>query len=369
MIYLDNSATTKPKKEVMETFIKASEDYYGNPASLHKVGNNAENLLESARRQIAEILNMKNIVFTSGGTEANNLAILGTAHAYSHRGRHIISAVTEHASVLRALDQLEGSGFEITRLPVDKSGSIDLNSLKASLRNDTILVTLMHVNNETGAVHPISEIKKILEGTRTFLHTDAVQGIGKVAMDPDHMPDLLTLSGHKIHGLKGTGVLAFNDVQPSAILLGGGQESGYRSGTVAVPQAAALAKALRLAQPNPEWKIWNENLRNFFRQYADIMVISPNSAAPHILSVAMKGMKGEILVSALQEESVIVSTSSACSSKNTETSHVIGAMEIPAAYQDGVVRLSFGAYTAQLDIAEFQNAFKKVHPVIKGVHR
>ncbi|WP_203333230.1 cysteine desulfurase family protein [Planococcus beigongshangi] len=367
MIYLDNSATTKPKKEVMDTFIKANEDYYGNPASLHKLGNTAENLLESARRQIAKELQMQHVVFTSGGTEANNLAILGTAQAYAHRGRHIITAVTEHPSVLKSVDQLEARGFEITRLPVDPSGSIDLDHLKTSLRNDTILVTLMQVNNETGAVHPVSEFKEILQGTRTFLHIDAVQGIGKIRMRTEDMPDLLTISAHKIHGLKGSGVLAFNDVQPEAIVIGGGQESGYRSGTVPVPQAAAFAKALRLARPNPEWGLWNKTLREFFGQFEDIKVISPESAAPHILSAAMKGVKGEILVSALQEESIIVSTSSACSSKNKETSHVIKAMGVPAAYQSGVIRLSFGAYTTEQDIAAFQHAFKKVHAIIKGV--
>src|SRR5690606_24002958 len=361
MIYLNNSATTKPRQAVQDTFVKASEEYFGNPASLHKLGNEAENLLESARRQIAETLNMKQIVFTSGGTEANNMAILGTARAYSHRGRHIITAVTEHASVLKPLEQLEKNGFEITRLPVDEAGAVDLNHLKNSLRNDTILVTLMHVNNETGAVNPISDIKKMLSGTLTFLHTDAVQSIGKMSLGAENMPDLLTISAHKIHGLKGSGVLAFNDVQPQAIILGGGQESGYRSGTVPAPQAAALAKALRLAQPNPEFTLWNKNLRKFFGQFNDIRIISPDSAAPHILSIAMKGAKGEILVSGLQEHSVFVSTSSACSSKNTKTSHVIQAMDVAPQYKEGVIRLSFGAFTNKQDIEGFKEAFKQVY--------
>ncbi|HSJ38605.1 MAG TPA: cysteine desulfurase family protein [Planococcus sp. (in: firmicutes)] len=366
MIYLDNSATTKPHKEVLATFMKASEEYFGNPASLHKIGNDAENLLESARRQIAQLLNMDSIVFTSGGTESNNLAILGTANAYRHRGRHIISAVTEHASVLRSLDELERRGFDVTRLSVDKSGQIDLNELKNSLRNDTILVTLMHINNETGAVHPIAEIKKMISGTRALLHTDAVQSIGKIPLDPDFMPDLLTISAHKIHGLKGSGVLAFNNVQPEAIILGGGQETGYRSGTVAVPQAAALAKALRLAQPNPLFEQWNRSLREFFVSFEDVKIVSPATAAAHILSIALRGAKGEVLVSGLQDEAVIVSTSSACSSKNTETSHVIEALKIPPVFRGSVIRISFGAFTTQQDITDFQHAFKKVHRIIKG---
>lgn len=367
MIYLDNSATTKPHKEVLATFIKANEEYFGNPASLHKIGNDAENLLESARRQIAQLLNMNHIVFTSGGTESNNLAIMGTANAYRQRGRHIISAVTEHASVLKPLDELERRGFEITRLSVDKSGQIDLEELKNSLRSDTILVTLMHINNETGAVQPITEIKKILSGTRALLHTDAVQSIGKIWLDPNFMPDLLTMSAHKIHGLKGSGVLAFNNVQPEAILFGGGQEAGYRSGTVAVPLAAALAKALRLAEPNPLFEQWNRSLREFFVSFEDVRIISPSDAAPHILTIALRGAKGEVLVSGLQDEAVIVSTSSACSSKNTEMSHVIGALKIPPVFRNSVIRLSFGAFTTEQDITDFQHAFKKVHRIIKGV--
>ncbi|TAA70780.1 cysteine desulfurase [Planomicrobium okeanokoites] len=367
MIYLDNSAATQPHKEVLETFVKASEQYYGNPASLHKIGNDAENLLESARKQITQILNMDHAVFTSGGTESNNLAILGTAAAYAHRGRHIISSNIEHASVLKPLEELEKRGFEITRLTVNKSGHINLDELKNALRNDTILVTLMHINNEIGVINPIADIKKLLKGTRTFLHTDAVQSVGKVPLDKEDMPDLLSFSAHKLHGLKGSGILAFNDVQPAAILYGGGQEFGYRSGTVPVPHAAAAAKALRIAQPNPQFMDWNKSLREFFSSFDDIMVISPENAAPHILSIAMKGVKGEILVSGLQDESIIVSTSSACSSKNKRTSHVIEALDIPPAYRDGVIRISFGAFTDQQDISDFQQAFKKVHRIIKGV--
>ncbi|WP_422122948.1 cysteine desulfurase family protein [Planococcus sp. X10-3] len=368
MIYLDNSATTKPKREVLETFMTANEDYYGNPASLHKMGNDAENLLESARRQIAQLLHMDHIVFTSGGTESNNLALIGTANAYRHRGSHIISAVTEHASVLKTLDELEGRGFEITRLPVDPSGQIDLEELKNSLRSDTILVSLMHVNNEIGVINPIAEIKKIISTTRAFLHTDAVQSIGKIPFDPNAMPDLLTLSAHKIHGLKGSGLLAFNNrVQPAAIVYGGGQEGGHRSGTVAVPHAAALAKALRLAQPNPLFAEWNKSLREFFNSFDDVRIISPEGAASHILSVALRGVNGEVLVSGLQDEAVLVSTSSACSSKNTETSHVIEAMSLPPVYRDGVIRISFGSFTTQQEIIDFQQAFKKVHRIIKGV--
>ncbi len=367
MIYLDNSATTKPKKEILETFVKANEQFYANPASLHQLGNAAEDLLEKARAQVAALLHMKHVAFTSGGTESNNLAIFGTAHAYQSRGKHIITAVTEHPSVLNSFNVLEEQGFEITRLSVDHFGRISLDELKNALRNDTILVSLMHVNNEIGTIHPIADIARLLKGTRTFFHVDAVQSIGKLAFDQTEMPDLLTMSAHKIHGLKGSGVLAFNDVELKAVQVGGGQESGLRSGTVSVPHAAALAKALRLAEANPVFAKWNDDLREFFEGYSNIRVVSPEKGAPHILSIAAKGIKGEILVSGLQKEGIIVSTSSACSSKSRETSHVIEAIRLPRDYKDGVIRISFGAFTTRQDIRHFKKAFERVTRLIKGV--
>lgn len=365
MIYLDNSATTKPKREVLETFLKANEQYYANPASLHLMGNEAEDLLENAREQIKRILNMEHVIFTSGGTESNNLALFGTARAYQHRGKHLISSETEHPSVLKSLKALEKEGFEITLLGVDHSGEISLDELKNALRSDTILVSLMHVNNEIGTIHPIAEVKSLLKDTRVLLHVDAVQSIGKMNLDATNMPDLLTLSAHKIHGLKGSGVLAFNQLELTALQFGGGQESGLRSGTVSVPHAAALAKALRLAEPNPAFAEWNKELRAFFSEFNGTRIVSPKEAAPHILAVAVKGIKGEILVSALQKESVIVSTSSACSSKSTNTSHVIEAIGLSREFKDGVMRISFGAFTAKEDIDNLKEAFKKVYKIIK----
>ncbi|MCJ1908566.1 cysteine desulfurase family protein [Planococcus ruber] len=365
MIYLDNSATTKPRTEVLETFMKANEQYYANPASLHQMGNEAEDLLENAREQIKRILNMEHVIFTSGGTESNNLALFGAARANRHRGKHIISSATEHPSVLNSLKELEKEGFEITILNVNSSGEISLDELKNALRNDTILVSLMHVNNEIGTIHPIAEVKALLQGSRTLLHVDAVQSIGKIQLNAKSMPDLLTVSGHKIHGLKGSGVLAFNQLELSAVQFGGGQESGLRSGTVSVPHAAAFAKALRLAEPNPAFADWNKELREFFSEFAGVKVVSPNGAAPHILAVAVKGVKGEILVSGLQTESVIVSTSSACSSKNKKASHVIEAIGLSREYKDGVMRISFGAFTTAEDIARLKEAFANMHKLIK----
>ncbi|AQQ52797.1 cysteine desulfurase family protein [Planococcus lenghuensis] len=366
MIYLDNSATTKARAEVLETFVSASEQFYANPASLHKMGNAAEDLLEQARQQAARLLHMQHVIFTSGGTESNNLAIAGTARAHSHRGRHIISSAIEHPSVLNTLQALELEGFEVTLLPVDSEGQIRLQDLQDALRKDTILVTLMHVNNELGTVLPIEEVAGILKPTRTLFHVDAVQSAGKLPIDPSGLPDLLSVSAHKFHGLKGSGVLAYNQADFRPVLHGGGQESGRRSGTVSVPHAAAFAKALRLMEPNPLWPEWNRELRAFFSKYPEVKIISPRTGAPYILTGAMQGIKGEVLVSALQQQSVIVSTSSACSSKNLQASHVIDAISLPPALRDGVFRISLGAMTESADIAAFKQAFDAAYRVIKG---
>lgn len=367
MIYLDNSATTRPKKEVLDAFVAANEQYYANPASLHVMGNEAEDLLETARSQIKNLLHMNNIVFTSGGTEANNLALIGTARSYQHRGKHIVTAETEHPSVLNSLAALEQQGFEVTRLPVGRFGEISVDELKNSLRSDTILVTLMHVNNEIGTIHPVSEIARLLKKRRILFHVDAVQSIGKLALDPANMPDLLSLSGHKFHGLKGSGLLAYSGVELESIQYGGGQESGIRSGTVSVPHAVALAKALRLAKPNPLHAQWNQNLRQFFSEFGGVKIVSPEGASPNILAVAVLGAKGEILVSGLQKESIVVSTSSACSSKSRETSHVIQAIGLPREFKDGVMRISFGAFTTEQDIIALKSGFQRVYRIIKGV--
>lgn len=369
MIYLDNSATTEPNPDVLNTFTAASSRYFANPASLHQLGNEAEDLLETARRQIQSLLGYDRIVFTSGGTEANNLAIRGVASANKGRGRHIISCKTEHPSVLETLKSLAREGFDISLLPVDRTGAINLRDLGEALREDTILVSLMHVNNEIGAIHPVQEIARLLKHHRALFHVDAVQGIGKIPLDSKDAPDLLTVSAHKINGLKNSGLLAINKAQLEPVLFGGGQEGGLRSGTVSVPNAAALAKALRLAVPNPEHAKWNAELRQFFSRFKDMAIVSPKDAAPHILAVSIAGVRGETVVGGLQQEGVIVSTSSACSSKNKQTSHVIEAIGLPREYRDGTIRISFGATTTYADITELQKRFRRVHQLIKGVER
>ncbi len=367
MIYLDNSATTEPDPQVLETYVKASSRYFANPASLHRLGNEAEDLLESARNQIKALLGYEQIIFTSGGTEANNLAIRGVAYANQEKGRHIISCKTEHPSVLEPLKQLAQEGFDITLLSVDRSGAIDLEELREALRDETILVSLMQVNNEIGTIHPLAEVRSMLKHHRALFHVDAVQGAGKLSLGKEEQPDLLTISAHKLHGLKNSGLLAINKAAIEPILFGGGQENGLRSGTVSVPNAAAMAKALRLARPMADHLEWNAELRSFFAGYQDIYIVSPDNAAPHILALAIKHVRGETLVGALGQEGVIVSTSSACSSKNKQASHVIEAIGLPREYRDGTIRISFGANTMQEDITELKKRFHKAHQLIKGV--
>lgn len=378
MIYLDNSATTKPHKDVLATFMLVNEQYYANPASIHCAGVESNALLTKAREQLAGILHteQKNILFTAGGTESNNAALYGLAKSSIFRGKHIITTEIEHPSILEAVKRLEQEGYEIDYLKVNKQGVISLDELRQKLRKDTIIVSIMHVNNEMGAIQPIEEAAEIIhEACQAMLHVDAVQSFGKlpVKFDGDKGPDVLSISGHKIHGLKGSGVLAFRKKpQIKPFIVGGGQEFGLRSGTVAVPQAVALAKAARLAveemQTHVEnYKKWSAELHTFFGQFGeDVYVVSPKDGAPHILSFSVRGLKGEILINALQKRDIIVSTSSACSSKQTKTSHVIEALNIDSRYKNGVLRLSFGANNTDADLAAFKNQFTIIMKELKG---
>jgi cysteine desulfurase len=374
MIYLDNSATTKPRKEVLDTFVKANEAFYANPASLHGMGVEAERLLTGARKQIGKLLQTEaeNIYFTSGGTESNNMAIFGIARANKKRGRHVITSAIEHPSVLESFKQLEREGFEVDYLSVDSKGQVSVQELESKLRQDTILVSIMHVNNEIGTVQPITEIGKVIHAqSRAYFHSDCVQSFGKLPVDFSlEGPDAITVSGHKINGLKGTGLLAFRKKIPfEPLLFGGGQEYGMRSGTVSVPNAASLAKAMRLTveeNRSNDYHKWKTELISFLSPYEFIRIITPNESAPHILSVSFKGIKGEVLVNALERQNIYVSTSSACSSRNTKTSHVIGAIHMAEEFVSGVIRISFGFYNTDDDIKNFKSAFLQAISMIKG---
>jgi cysteine desulfurase len=378
MIYLDNSATTKPHKDVLSTFMQVSEMYYANPASIHQAGVEANRLLSRARKQIGDLLHTegKNILFTAGGTESNNFAVFGIAKTNTHKGKHILTTEIEHPSVLEAVKRLAQEGFEVDYLSVNAAGVISLDELREKVRKDTILVSIMHVNNEMGAIQPITEAGEIIHAqSRAAFHVDAVQSFGKIPVffNGEAGPDIVSISGHKIHGLKGSGIIAFRKmIQMEPILVGGGQEFGLRSGTVAVPQAVALAKAARLAVENmtvayQKYKKWSLDLYSFFEQLgSDIHVLSTVQGAPHILSFSVRGLKGEVLINALQNRDIIVSTSSACSSKQTATSHVVEALMIDDTFKKGVLRISFGTYTTDEEIEAFKQNFTAVMQELKG---
>jgi len=378
MIYLDNSATTKPHKEVINTFVQVNESFYANPSSIHEAGVEANTLLDRARAQIADILQTEEqfVLFTAGGTESNNFAIFGVPKANTHKGKHIITTEIEHPSILEAVKTLETEGYEVDFLQVDENGVISLQELQAKLRKETVLVSIMHVNNEMGAIQPIEEAAKLIhENSRAAFHVDAVQSFGKLPIffNGDAGPDIISISGHKIHGLKGSGIIAFRKkMNIIPLLLGGGQERGLRSGTVAVPQAVALAKAARMASENLEqysakYRKWHNDLMEFLAGFGEeIHVLSTKTGAAHILSFSVKDLKGEILINALQKRGIIVSTSSACSSKQKKTSHVVEALEIHSNYKKGVIRLSFGALNTDQDILEFKKAFTDVMKELKG---
>lgn len=378
MIYLDNSATTKPHKEVLNTFLQVNESFYANPSSIHEAGVEANSLLDRARGQIADLLHTENqyVLFTAGGTESNNFAVFGISKANTHKGKHIITTEIEHPSIIEAVKSLQNNGYEVDFLKVDENGVISLEELQAKLRKDTVLVSIMHVNNEIGAIQPIEEAAKIIhECSRAAFHVDAVQSFGKLPIffKGEEGPDLITISGHKIHGLKGSGIIAFRKkMNVIPLLLGGGQEQGLRSGTVAVPLAVATAKAARIACENMEqstrkYRKWHNDLLEFLTEFGDnIHLLSGKSGAAHILSFSVKDLKGEILINALQKRGIIVSTSSACSSKQKKTSHVVESLNIHSNFKKGVIRLSFGELNTDEDILEFKKAFTEVMKELKG---
>ena len=367
MIYLDNSATTAPNEEVLDTFIEVNKRFYANPASLHIAGKDAESLLERSREQILSIVGASDgeVIFTSGGTEANNLAIVGLARAFHSRGNHIITTAIEHPSVHLAAKQLEKEGFEIDYLAVDEQGLISLDDLKNKLKKSTILVSIMHVNNEIGTIQPITACASIIkEHSRAIFHSDSVQSFGKLPVTlSDGGPDAITVSAHKIHGLKGSGVLVTRKgVIPEAINYGGGQEKGLRSGTVSVPDATAIAKVMRLSAARNKSELytqWRKHLIDYVRNFPDVQVLAKDTASPHIFSIAFPHIKGEVAVNYFQENGIIISTSSACSSKSGRAGHVVAAINLPENYKRGVIRISFGENNVENDIFRFETVLSK----------
>ncbi|MBF2609688.1 cysteine desulfurase family protein [Listeria welshimeri] len=379
MIYFDNSATTKPNDAVLETYTKVASNYFANPSSLHRFGAKSKELLDTSRKQIATMLGVlsEEIIFTSGGSEGNNLAIKGLAYSYKNRGNHIITSRIEHPSVRMVMEELESNGFRVTYLQVNKNGVIDLEELKAALTKETILISIMGVNNEVGSIQPLQEIgETIANREHTFFHVDFVQGIGKVPLEIGQMAiDLLTFSGHKFHALRGTGVLfKKKNVQLHPEILGGGQEMGYRSGTENLAGGVALAKALRLALENEQNTSELIEIRDYLLSeiayMPDMTVHTKKSvAAPHIICFSAKGHRGEVLVHALEKEDIYISTTSACSSKQKLASSTLKAMGVTDEEATGAVRVSLSYENrlseAKIFIQKLQEIIENLNKVVK----
>ncbi|WP_404404329.1 cysteine desulfurase family protein [Jeotgalibacillus malaysiensis] len=376
MIYLDNSATTKPHPEVISSYIKVNEQFYGNPSSIHAFGEKASSLFQKAQQQCSELSGLPDskVIFTSGGTESNNLAIKGSAYFLQGKGKHLITTAIEHPSVLEVFKKLENEGFEVTYLPVDPAGVISLDDLKAALRKDTILVSIMYVNNEIGSIQPIHEAGKIIKAnSNARFHSDAVQAYGKLKADYETL-DMITLSAHKFNGLKGSGLLAMKkDMKLIPEMAGGGQQEGLRSGTVNTAGAVSLAKSMRLAsehQPEADQTLQacQQMLRSFFEKREEVKVLSPENAAPHIFSLTVPKLTGEVIVHALAQREIFITTSSACSSKMNKRSHVLTACAFSDRDIRGAVRISLGADQQTEDIQEFIRIWQEViPPLLKGV--
>lgn len=370
MIYLDHSATTKPDADILQTFVKVNEDYWFNPASIHKGGDQAANLLEQARQQVAALVktSSKSVVFTSGGTEGNNYVVMGVAKALQSRGNHILISSVEHPSLIETGKALNNEGFEVEWIAIDSTGRVNVKDLEKKIRKDTILVSVQHVNNETGTIQPITEIIQLVRNnSRAILHMDAVQSYGKMPVDFETYPvDWMTLSSHKFHGIKGTGVaVCRTPITIPPYIHGGGQEHGHRSGTTPVAQAVSTAKAMRIAATGEPFvsehlRKLQKELRSYFENQTAVHILTPQESAPHIMTVAVRGVKGEVLVNALERKEIFVSTSSACSSKKKGTSHVLEAMHVHPELIDGVIRISTGKNITIEDIEEFKLQFTEV---------
>jgi cysteine desulfurase len=380
MIYLDNSATTKPFPEVVDSFVTVATKYFGNPSSLHELGMKAERLLTQAREQIAASLQVKpsEIIFTSGGTEANNFAIKGVAFQYRHRGNHIITTAIEHPSVSETCQQLEQLGFEVTYLPVNENGVVTVEQVKKALRDDTILVSIMHVNNEVGAIQPVEEIGELLSRyPKTIFHVDRVQGISKVPLDMKkaHI-DLCTMSAHKFHGLRGAGILYVRQgIQLSPLLAGGGQEMQLRSGTENVPAIVAMAKALRMSLEKYDKQIdyLLEVKQAWLNELKEIPFIQINTplehSAPHIINFSLDGIKPEVFVHELEKNDIFVSTTSACSSKKKAPSKTLLAMGMGDKRAESGIRISLSFENTleeiPIAIAVMKKAIEKLREVTR----
>lgn len=382
-VYLDNSATTMCYPDVGELVYKVMCQDYGNPSSMHKKGVQAEHYIRDAKETIARLLkvNAKELIFTSGGTESDNLALIGCARANRRNGNHLITTSIEHPAILNTMRYLEEEeGFRVTYLPVDEYGSVKLDALKEALCPETILVSIMYVNNEVGTVQPVQEAVKIAKQYKPSIlfHTDAVQGYGKYRIYPKRMGiDMLSASGHKIHGPKGVGFLYVDSkVKIHPVIFGGGQQKDMRSGTENVPGIAGLGLASRMIYQDMEMKnaLMRELKEYFIEEISGIGQtkvhgLTDEGSAPHIVSVGIAGVRSEVLLHALEDKGIYVSSGSACASNHPAVSGVLKGIGAPREYLDATLRFSMSEFTTKEEIDYTLETLYNVIPMLRKYTR
>lgn len=381
-VYLDNSATTRCFDSVAQMMTTVMCEDYGNPSSMHLKGMQAERYLRDARAIISKNLkvNEKEIFFTSGGTESDNLALIGAAMANRRAGRHLITTCIEHPAILQTMRYLEDQGFEVTYLPVDKAGRIRLEDLERALRSDTILVSIMHTNNEIGSLQPVEEAAGLVKhyNPAIVFHVDAVQGYGKFRIHPKRIGiDMLSVSGHKIHGPKGIGFLYINEkIKITPILFGGGQQKGMRSGTENVPAIAGLGKAVEEIYEHLDEDVDRMyQLKEYFirevRKLPEVRINGETgrASAPHVISVSIRGIRSEVLLHALEERGIYVSAGSACSSNKPAVSATLRAIGVEKELLDSTIRFSLSVFNTEEEIYYTLQALYDIIPMLRKYTR
>ncbi len=374
-VYFDNSATTKVFDRVRDIMIKTMELDYGNTSSRHIKGVEAENYIKEARERIARTLKVKEkeIIFTSGGTESNNMALIGTALANRRSGNHLITSCIEHASIYNTMGFLEEMGFRVTYLPVDHNGHVSLKALEEAICEDTILVSVMYVNNEMGAVEPVEKIAEVIKNKKpdVYFHVDAIQAYGKYVIRPKKQGiDLMSVSGHKIHGPKGVGFLYVDEkVKLRPVIFGGGQQKGMRSGTENVPGVAALGEAAAEIYENFDAKIGHmyEIRQRFIDEVTQIPGVTVNGrtgrdSAPQIVSVTIEDVRSEVMLHSLEEYGIYVSAGSACSSNNPAPSRTLQGIGLPKQKLESTIRISFCVNTTEEEVDYAVEKMKEIIP-------
>lgn len=381
-VYLDNSATTRVFDSVRDVMVQAMMADYGNTSSRHMKGVEAENYVKTAREEIAKSLKVKEkeIIFTSGGTESNNMALIGVAMANKRAGNHLITSGIEHASIYNTMIFLEEQGFRVTYLPTDKNGHVSLDALREAICDETILVSVMYVNNEMGAVEPIEEIAKIIKEkkSKAYFHVDAIQAYGKYVIRPKKMGiDLLSVSGHKIHGPKGVGFLYVDEkVKIKPIIFGGGQQKNMRSGTENVPGCAGMGMAVKEMYTDHDAKVeqiyaLKERMVKGLQEIEGVTVhgLTGRDSAPQIVSAGFEGVRAEVLLHALEDRGVYVSSGSACSSNHPGISGTLKGIGVKDSLLDSTLRFSFGLFNTEEDVDYCLEQLRELLPMLRRYRR